>query len=105
MEKNPPGNAGVPGDMGSIHRSERSTGVGNGNPLLYSCLEDSMDSGSWQAMVQVFAKSWHNWATEHTTRRYLEKIIFHKTIRKKYSFFWNSCLWIKCACEISLLAG
>ena len=57
MVKNPPGNAGVPGDMGSIPRSERSTGVGNGNPLLYSCLEDSMDSGSWQAMVQVFAKS------------------------------------------------
>ena len=60
MVKNPPANAGVPGDMGSILRSGRSTGVGNGNPILYSCLENSIDSGAWQAMVQGVAKSWQN---------------------------------------------
>ena len=35
------------GDPGSILRSERSPGEGNGNPLQYSCLESSMDRGAW----------------------------------------------------------
>ena len=35
------------GDLGSIPGSGRSPGDGNGNPLQYSCLENSMDGGSW----------------------------------------------------------
>ena len=35
------------GDLGSIPGSGRSPGVGNGNPLQYSCLESSMDGGAW----------------------------------------------------------
>ena len=35
----------------------RSPGVGNGNPLLYSCLENSMDRGAWRAIVHGVAKS------------------------------------------------
>ena len=35
------------GDMGSIPRSGRSPGEGNGNPLQYSCLENPMDGGMW----------------------------------------------------------
>ena len=38
-------------DAGLIPGSERSPGVGNGNPLWYSFLEDSMDRGSWWAPV------------------------------------------------------
>ena len=38
--------AGNAGDLGSIPGSERSLGEGNGNPLQYSCLEDSMHSGA-----------------------------------------------------------
>ena len=34
------------GDLDSIHGSGRSSGEGNGNPLQYSCLEDSMDRGA-----------------------------------------------------------
>ena len=34
------------------------TGEGNGNPLQYSCLENPMDRGAWQAMVHGVAKSW-----------------------------------------------
>ena len=45
MVKNPPANA---GDAGSIPGLERSSGGGNGNPLQYSCLENSMDRGAWQ---------------------------------------------------------
>ena len=39
------------GDLGSIPGSERSPGGGNGNPLQYSCLENSMGTGAWWATV------------------------------------------------------
>ena len=39
------------GDSGSIPGSGRSSGEGNGNPLQYSCLENSMDRGAWWAKV------------------------------------------------------
>ena len=44
------------GDLGSVPRSGRSPGEGNGNPLQYSCLENSMDRGAWQATVHWVAK-------------------------------------------------
>ena len=43
MVKNLPANAGDTGDTSSIPGSRRSPGEGNGNPLKYSCLENSMD--------------------------------------------------------------
>ena len=43
MVKNPPANAGDIRDVGSITWSGRSPGGGHGNPLQYSCLENSMD--------------------------------------------------------------
>ena len=45
------------GDMGSISGSGSSPGEGNGNPLQYSCLENSMDRGAWQDTVHGVAKS------------------------------------------------
>ena len=45
------------GDPGSIPGSGRSPGEGNGNPLQYSCLENPMDRGAWQATVDGVAKS------------------------------------------------
>ena len=39
------------GDLGLIPGWERSPGEGNGNPLQYSCLENPMDRGAWQATV------------------------------------------------------
>ena len=47
--KNPPANAGDRRDVGSIPGAGRSSGGGNGNPLQYSCLENSMDRGAWRA--------------------------------------------------------
>ena len=44
-------------DAGLIPRSRRSPG-GDGNPLLYSCLENPMDRGARQATVDGVAKSW-----------------------------------------------
>ena len=50
-------NAGDAGDVGLIPGSERSPGVGNGNPLQYSCLENSMDSGARWATVYGVLKT------------------------------------------------
>ena len=52
--KNPPGYA---RDVGSIPGLGRSPGVGNDNPLQYSCLENSMDRGVWQGTVHGVTKS------------------------------------------------
>ena len=46
------------GDAGSIPRWGRSPGEGNDNPLLYSCLEKSMDRGVWWVTVSGVVKSW-----------------------------------------------
>ena len=45
------------GDLGSIPGLRRYPGEGNGNPLQYSCLENSMDRGAWWATVHGVAKS------------------------------------------------
>ena len=44
--------------LGSVPGSGRSPGGGNGYPLQYSCLENSIDRGTWQATIQGVAKSW-----------------------------------------------
>ena len=48
--KKPSANPGDLRDVGSIPGSGRSPGEENGNPLQYSCLENSMDRGAWQAI-------------------------------------------------------
>ena len=56
MVKYPPANAGDEGD--ARPGSGGSPGVGNGNPLQHSCLENSMDRGAWQVTEHGVAKSW-----------------------------------------------
>ena len=56
--KDLPTNARDIGDVGSIPGSGRSPGGGHGSPLQYSCLENPMDRGAWQAVVHGAAKSW-----------------------------------------------
>ena len=52
------------GDPGSIPRSGRPPGEGNGNPFQYSCLENPMDGGAWQATVHGVARVEQELATE-----------------------------------------
>ena len=52
VKKNSPANVGVAGDVGSVPRVGRSPGIGNGHPLQYSCLENSMDRGTAGRAVQ-----------------------------------------------------
>ena len=56
--KNTPADEGGIKDAGLIPGSGRSPGGGHGNPLKYSCLENSMDRRAWQATVPKVAKSW-----------------------------------------------
>ena len=55
--KSLPANAGDTRDVRSIPGSGRMPGVGNGNPLQYSCLENSMDRGAWRAVAHGVAES------------------------------------------------
>ena len=56
-KNNPPAKAGDIRDSNSIPGLGRSLGGGHGNPLQYSCLENSMGRGAWQATVHGVAKS------------------------------------------------
>ena len=58
--KNPPDSAGASEDPGSIPGWGRSPGGGNGNPLQFSCLEDPMNRGSWQAQSLGFQRFGHD---------------------------------------------
>ena len=58
MVKNPPANAGDVRDVGSIPGLGRSPGIGNGNPLQYSCLQNFMDREAWWTTDYGVTKSW-----------------------------------------------
>ena len=53
------------GNPGSIPGLGRSPGERNGNPLQYSCLENPMDRGAWQATVHGVARVRHDLANNH----------------------------------------
>ena len=60
---NPPAKAGDPGDLGLIPGSGRLPGKGNGNPLQYSGLGNSIHRGAWRAIVHAAARVGYDLAT------------------------------------------
>ena len=72
--KNPPANAGDARDVGFIPGLGRIPGKGNGNPLQYSCLEDSMDRGAlfgyspWGHKESDTTENTHTHTHTHTHR-------------------------------------
>ena len=82
--KNLPANAGDTRNTGSIPGLGRSSGIGNGNPLQYSCLENPMDRETQWATVHEAAESW---TCTHTTFKhkvtFLRKENNQKTPRMK----------------------
>ena len=58
MVKNPHANAGDIREVDLIPGSRRFPGGGHGNPFQYSCLQNSVDRGAWQAITHRVAKSW-----------------------------------------------
>ena len=73
------------GDMGLILGSGRSIGGGNGNPLQYSCLENSMDRGAWQDTV-------HGVTKEPDTTEQLNNILLWATMNVHTSSPWQVLL-------------
>ena len=84
MVKNPPANAGDIKDVGAIPGSGRPPGGGHGNPFQYSCLENPVDRGAWQAMGHRVAKSW---------TRLKRLSIAHSTEREKDRQAGKARLW------------
>ena len=68
------------GDPGLIPGSERSPAEGNGNPLQYSCLDNSMDRGAWQATLMGLQRVRHHWTTNTTPTSLF--INWNSTIKK-----------------------
>ena len=71
--KNPSANVGdrQARDVGSVPGSGRSPAGGHGNPLQYSCLENPLDRGAWQAIVDGVTRSWTQQSdlVQHTQHR------------------------------------
>ena len=74
------------GDLASIPGLGRSPGEGNGNPLQYSCLENPMDRGAWQATVRGVSMS----------QTQLSDFHFHVQFLLSHTVIWESKLY-KCS--------
>ena len=84
--------AGDTRDMSSITGLGRFPEVGSGNPLQYSCLENSMDRRAWGVIVHGIAKSWtwlSNWACTTIVRKSL------KHFKENVQPFWFLKVWIE----------
>ena len=81
------------GDLGLIPGFGRSPGEGNGNPLQYSCLENPMDGGAWQATVHRVTKG-QTWLSDFTLYAHLNNL---RHILKYWYFFLETpelCMYI-----------
>ena len=106
MVKNLPASAEDTRDMGLIPGSGRSSKVGNGTPLQYSCLENPMDRGAWQATVHVAVKS-RTWLSPRAdniqsfSRSWLKKktpcVIFIKMEVMFFPMMCNSHKLVNCS--------
>ena len=96
--RNPPANAGDIRNLGSIPVSGRSPGKGNGYPLQYFCLEDTMDRGAWWATVHWVTNSWtHLNDFKHTYTMYFYFLYF---IFKSLSLIlYDNAINICCKCN------
>ena len=96
LVKNLLANAGNTRDVGLIPGSGRSPGEGNDNPLQYSCLENSMGRGAWQAKVYRVTKNLTRLSTRvHTHNQFTGKYPTTQTHNFAY-FSYNSkilCLY------------
>ena len=93
-----------------IPGSRRSPGGGLGNPLQYSCLENPIERGAWQAIQSIGSQKgghdWSDFAHTHvkTFTMIFKTLYLHVWIRSKYlwNYRWNliMCSGIKnCFCD------
>ena len=92
--KNSPANAGDIRDVGSLPGSGRSPGGGHDSSLQYSCLENPMDRGAWQATVHGVAKSQLKRLSTrtytHLSPRMLGTYIYVSNIFIRYWWKWGA---------------
>ena len=90
------------GDLGLIPGSRRSPGAGNGNPLQYPCLENSINREAWRAQSMGLQRVRHNWATKHTQERWRKTVRIMRDRRKgKRHWCWKpsfSVHWCRTEC-------
>ena len=91
--------AGDTGDAGSIPGLGGCPGVGNDNPPQYSCLENSMDRGAWQAIGQGAAKIWTPLSNGASTI-FKSSLKYIDTLSSKVSF--SGALMSLDLCELHL---
>ena len=97
--KSPPANAGDLRDVGSFPGLGRSPGGGHGNPLLYSCLENSMGRGTWWASVHRVVKSWAR--RRRLSMRYYCCLVPLASLRN-----WNYCyVWMEAVLAPEVFGG
>ena len=75
------------GDLGLIPGWGRSCGEGNGPPLQYSCLENPMDGGAWQATVHGVAKSWTRLSDFTFISGHVVSVFCHLTYSTQHNTF------------------
>ena len=95
--KESPCNARAAANMGSIPDLGKSPGEGHGNPIQYSCLENPMNRGAWQATVHRVAKSWTwlKWLSTHACM-HAHNYIQNGHIHSFNQYYWVSwALWIQ----------
>ena len=92
------------GDVGLIPGSRRSPGEGNGNPLQYSCLENPMDRGAWQATVHGVAKS-RTWLSDFTSLifNFISEVLSCSFVWKVFFHLLICLILCVCICVLDIL--
>ena len=101
LVKNLPASVGDARDTCSIPESGRSPGECNGNPLQYSCLENPMDRGIWQATVHVGVTKSQTWLSTHThthTHTHTQSMPTPQDERQPDNPFWRPQTYLKWSC-------
>ena len=82
------------GDLGSISGSGRSPGEGDDNPLKYSCLENSVDTGAWLATVHGITKSRIQLSDKHLLTQSVSRALLLSTTQALQKFLVPSIIQI-----------
>ena len=93
MVRNPSASAGDIRKVGLIPGSRRSPGVGNGNPLQYSCLENPKDRGAWWVTFRVVSKiqTWLQWRSRQAGSRLTSPSFKFRSSKERPFFLFSVC--------------
>ena len=100
--KNLPANAGDVRDAGLIPGSGRCPGGGRGNPLQYSCLESSMDRGTWRAIVHRVTQN-QTWLASSDAHMHSTRIDGSFVNYVSDNWFVNMLKIVLCKCLLEFL--